>query len=58
MKDEIGGKAKNEFAALRVKTYSCMTDNNNEKKKAWGIKGCVVKRKFKFIDYKHCLEAT
>ena len=33
MKDEIGGKAKNEFAALRVKTYSCMTDNNNEKKK-------------------------
>ena len=52
IKYELCGKMK-EFAALRVKTY-----NNHEDKKAKDTKKCVVKRSFKFEDYKHCLEAT
>ena len=35
-----------------------LTDNNNEAKKAKGTKKCLVKRKLKFEDYKHCLETT
>ena len=35
-----------------------MADNNNEDKKAKDIKKCVEKRKLKFEDYKHCLQAT
>ena len=46
------------FATLRAKTYSCLTDNNIEDKKAKGTKKCVVKRKLKFEDCKHCLEVT
>ena len=30
MKDELGGKIMREFAALRAKTHSYLTDNNNE----------------------------
>ena len=58
MKDELGGKIMVEFAALRPKTYSCLRDDNDENKKAKGTKKCVVKRKLKFEDYNHCLEAT
>ena len=43
---------------LRAKTYSNLKDNNEEDKKAKGIKKCVMKRKFKFQDYKNCLEAA
>ena len=32
-----------EFAALRAKTYSCLTENNDEDKKAKGTKKCVIK---------------
>ena len=46
-----------EFAALRAKTYSYLTGNNDEDKKAKGTKKCVIKRKLKFEDYKNCLEA-
>ena len=35
-----------ELAALRVKTYSYLTDNNKDKK-AKGTKKCVIKRKLK-----------
>ena len=32
MKDQLGGKIMKEFAALRVKTCSYLTDNNDEDK--------------------------
>ena len=57
-KDELGGKIMKELATLRPKTYSYLTDHNDEGKKAKDTKKCVIKRKLKFEDYKHCLEAT
>ena len=38
--------------------YSYLTDNNGEDKNTKGSKRCVIKRKLKFDDYKHFLEAT
>ena len=58
MKDELGGKIMREFAALRAKTYSYLTENSGENKNAKGTKEYVIKRKLKFEDYKNCLEAT
>ena len=46
------------FTALRAKAYSYLKDGNHEKKKAKGTEKCVMKRKLKFQDYEHCLEAT
>ena len=37
--------------------YSYLTDNNDEDKNTKGSKRCVIKRKLKFDDYKHFLEA-
>ena len=36
MKDELRGKIMKEFPALRAKTYSYLTDYNDEDKKAKG----------------------
>ena len=47
MKDEIGGKITKELVALRVKTYSYLTDKRNGVKKVKGTKKCVIKKKFK-----------
>ena len=55
MKDELGGKFMTEFVALRPKTYSYLTDDCEEDKKAKGTKNCVIKRRLKFNDYKNCL---
>ena len=55
MKDELGGKIMTEFVALRPKTYSYLTDNCEEDKKAKGAKKYVIKRRLKFNDYKDCL---
>ena len=55
MKDELGGKIMTEFVALRPKTYSYLTDDCEEDKKAKGTKKCVIKRRLKFNDYKDCL---
>ena len=55
MKDELGGKVITEFVALRPKTYSYLTDDCKENKKAKGTKKCVIKRMIKFDDYKKCL---
>ena len=55
MKDELGGKIITEFVALRPKTYSNLTDDCKEDKKAKGTKKCVIKRMIKFNDYKNCL---
>ena len=46
------------FLAVWAKTYSYITDNNNDNKKAKDRKKRVVKIKLKFEDYKYCLEAV
>ena len=55
MKDELGGKIMTEFVALRPKTYSYLTDDCEEDKKAKGTKKCAIKRRLKFSDYNDCL---
>ena len=54
-KDELGRKTMKEFAALREKTYACLMDADNQKKKAKGTKKCVIKRKLLFKNYRDCL---
>ena len=55
MKDELGGKVITEFVALRPKTYSYLTDDCKEDKKAKGTKKCMIKRMINFDDYKNFL---
>ena len=55
MKDELRGKIMTEFVALRPKTYSHLTDDCEEDKKAKGRKKCVIKQRLKCSDYKDCL---
>ena len=55
MKDELGGKIITEFVTLRPKTYSFLTDDGKEDKKAKGTKKCIMKKMIKFNDYKKCL---
>ena len=55
MKDELGGRVIMEFVALRPKTYSYLTDDCKEDKKAKGTKKRVIKRMIKFDDYKNCI---
>ena len=52
MKDELGAKTITEFVTLRPKTYSFLTDDGKEDKKAKGTKKCVIKKMIKFNDYK------
>ena len=55
MKDELGGGIITEFVALRPKTYSYITNDFTELKKAKGTKKYVVKKMLRFSDYKNCL---
>ena len=55
MKDELGGKIITEFVNLRPKTYSYLTEDGKEDKKAKGTKKCIIKKMIKFNDYKKCL---
>ena len=55
MKDELGGKMIKEFVTLRPKTYSYLTNDGKEDKKAKGTKKCIIKKVIKFNDYKKCL---
>ena len=55
MKDELGGKTITEFVTLRPKTYSYLTEDGKEDKKAKGTKKCIIKRMIKFDDYKNYL---
>ena len=55
MKDELGGKIITEFVTLRPKTYSFLTDDGNEDKKAKGTKKRTIKKLIKFNGYKKCL---
>ena len=50
MKDELGGGIITEFVLLRPKTYSYMTDEFIEMKKAKGTKKCVIKKMLRFED--------
>ena len=43
MNDELGGKIMTEFAALRPKTYSYLTDSGKNDKKAKETKTCNKK---------------
>ena len=58
MKDVLNEKRMEKLASFRQKKQGQLTDNNNKNKKEKGTKRCVMKRKLKFEDYKHCLEAT
>ena len=49
------GLMKDELVALRPKTYSYLTDDGKEHKKAKGTKKCIIKKMIKFNDYKKCL---
>ena len=55
MKDELGGKIITEFVSLRPNTYSFLTDDGKEDKKAKRTKKCIIKKMIKFNDYKKCL---
>ena len=55
MKDELGGDIITEFVTLRPKTYSYITNDFIELKKAKGTKKCVIKKMLRFEDYKKCL---
>ena len=55
MKDELGGETITEFVTLRPKTYSYLTDDSKEDKKAKGTKRCVIRKMIKFDDYKKFL---
>ena len=54
-KGELKGKIMKEFCALRARTYTYLMDDDNEKKKAKGIKKCVIKRRLMFENYKDSL---
>ena len=54
-KDELGGKIMKEFCALRAKTYTYLMDDDSEKKKAKGIKKCIMKHRLMFENYKDSL---
>ena len=54
----MNGQIMKNFATLRAETYSYLKDNNDLDIKSKGTKKCVPKRKVKFEDYKHCLEAA
>ena len=49
MKDELEGKIMTEFVALRPKTYSYLTDDCEEDKRAKGSKKCVIKRRLNLM---------
>ena len=53
MKDELGGKIIKEFIGLRTKTYSYLTDDGGEDKKAKSTKNVSQKEN---LDYKNCLD--
>ena len=54
----FGRKIMTEFHTLRPEMCSYLMDDNGENKKPKDTKGCAIKRKIQFKDYKNCLEAT
>ena len=51
-------KKMKEFAALRAKTYTYLTNNKDQNKKAKGTKEYIIRREIKFEDHKNFLKAT
>ena len=59
LKGELGRKIITQFAVLRPKAYSYLTDDNDLNKRAKGTKNVsVIKQKLKFEDYKIFLEGN
>ena len=54
-KDELGRNITKELCALRAKTYAYLMDDYIEKKKAKGVKRCVIKHRLMFENYKDAL---
>ena len=54
-KDELGEKIMKEFCTLRAKTYTYLMEDDNETKKAKGVKRCVAKRRLMFENSKDSL---
>ena len=54
MKDELNGKIVKKFFGLRAKTYSYLICDGNKNKKEKDTKKCLIKRKLKIENYKHC----
>ena len=44
------------YIRLRQKMYSYLKDDGNSEKKAKDKRKCVIRREFKFEDYKKCLK--
>lgn len=56
-KDEMGGKILKEFVSLRPKLYAYKTENNDEVKKAKGVKKYVINQHMYFKNYIEVLNA-
>ena len=54
-KDEVNGKAIDEFVGLRAKLYSYKMFEGKESKKCKGVKKSVVEKSISHEDYKKCL---
>ena len=54
-KDELRGKIMKEFCARRAKTYTYLMNDDIEKKRAKGIKRCVIKCRLMFDYHKDSL---
>lgn len=54
-KDELNGKIMSEFVGLRSKMYSFKVDGE-EKKRAKGVKKCVLTKTLSFQDYMKCIQ--
>ena len=55
MKDELNGSIMSEFIGLRSKMYSIKDGNQQEMKKAKGVRKNVIKNEIKHNDYKNVL---
>ena len=55
IEDELGGNTRKEYVAFRPKTYSYLTDDDKNVKKAKETDKCVIKRILKFNYYKYYL---
>ena len=57
-KDECAGAPIAEFVCLRPKMYSVLTADENERRKAKGVKKHVVKKQIRHEQYKECLSQS
>lgn len=55
-KDELNGRILSEFVGLRSKMYAIRVDNEDQIKKAKGVKKYVLNKKISFADYLGCIQ--